>query len=965
MIAWGTITKLASYSTKQMCCYCHCYNIQQCIYNIIYLYAVPGCSVNTLHFWAGLKDSRYSNDQLVHLLECDPSFKSAAKRICETDVLVIDEISMISSKVFQQLEHVCRKMRKCDHVFGGLQLIVSGDFKQLKPVPNNAYKDPGDYCFHSKAWKTAITHIAVLNETMRQEEPQLISAINNLSDGVIPDETTNFIKTLSRQLPPQVQPIYLYAHNYDVDMTCYDFLEKLPGQEKVYRSEDCGNRKLLSNSPVPKNLVLKVGCKVMLVTNLSSKLVNGLIGEVKEMNDGSCMVKFENTGLVTITPQTFSVYSQEECKDVACRKQLPLKLAYAITIHKAQGMTLDNVVIDARHANNPGQLATAVGRVRNSSGIQVLNFQKETIPKQPPDVITFLHTLQNQTLMMDDFICCRNAHQPQIIEEYPLGEEPLMFYPDQDVMEGDLEEPWNVDEIIEDLLQDNDHAPNEDIPLPNELNVEEITNSVRTSFIPSENQAQQDLANCDLALNRELLSKYLGRLWNVLLSSSTKLNHKTSLKNKDITQVISSFDKYSISAEHNRDLEKLFGHRPNPVEQQLAFKYRHKLLHSFWTEQAKKSKKTVDQTSDETSPSDVARAGIRYLAGMSVAKARYKHRHLALSNIHKKSERDKVHDHRIQEKMLERLTVAQHVIEDTTKDTPSLQLIRNKQNMRLSLTHVTDRAFQFFMLLDAELSKMLKDADVQLYKGDVLKVANEKILNSNVIFEAWKSLFLPTEMPSQFMRSFMMCTIEPYIHVKWNQLRKDIIDAGREGKTLEIRKEIWNRENAGTKHRRSVQSESQQPVNKQTRPSSSSLPTLSELQKICMSGDFSTLTTFSKKQLQQWCQMYGVPFKKSTTKATLAERLQHEVITCSSAGETSSVSSTNMPGSDRNTNYSDGDDISEYICPKCNVVYLNNDMWVGCDNENCELFICRKCANLTDSVVYQQAIKRYWKCPFC
>ena len=100
--------------------------------------------------------------------------------------------------------------------------------------------------------------------------------------------------------------------------------------------------------------------------------------------------------------------------------------------------------------------------MRNSSGIQVLDFQKEVIRKHQPNVITFLHTLQNQTLMMDDFICCRNAHQPQIIEEYPLGKEPLMFYPEQDVMEGDLEEPSNVD----DILHNSDHAPTEDIPLP-------------------------------------------------------------------------------------------------------------------------------------------------------------------------------------------------------------------------------------------------------------------------------------------------------------------------------------------------------------------------------------------------------------------------------------------------------------------------------------------------------------------
>ena len=872
---------------------------------------------------------------------------------------------MISSKVFSQLDYICRKLRGNECVFGSLQLIISGDFKQLKPVPNTAYKDSGDYCFNSPAWMKAMGHTVILNKILRQEEAQLISAINQLADGVISEDTSTFLNTLSRPLPSNVNPFYLFAHNYDVDITCHDFLYELQGYEHTYKAQDTGNVKLLCKSPVPKYLVVKVGCKVMLVTNLSQKLVNGLIGYVVEINDGFCLVNFENVGHIRLTPQTFSVYSQEEKTNLACRSQIPLKLAYAITMHKAQGMTLNEAVIDARHANNPGQLATAVGRVRTSAGIQLKNFKKELIPKQPIDVINFISSLQHSVEPLDGCACCRyNVHDNTVIEEFPLGGEVLVFEED---LEGDIEEAWGIQQVREDMSElisnDNRYSEKE---LPASVNIDDIRSQVSIDFTPPENQTQHNLQKLDAAINREDLHSYLSQLWDILQTNSSNITSKTYVKNKECTKIISSFDSYCLSDNHDADLVRLFHHNPDSNEKRLAFKYRQKLLHVFWGEQARERQPATGPSQSESNPSDASRAGIRYLAGMSIAKSRFKHRQLIINNIHKKSERDRVHDQRLQENLLEQLTVDQNIIEQTTNDTPSLQLIKNKQNLRMGLTHVTDDTYNFFLLLDTELSNMLQECDVSKHKGNIFVAANEKITGSDILFQAWKSLFWPTVMPNQFMRDFMMSSIQPYIHVKWNQLRKDLIDKGRDDKTLEIRKAIWNRHHA--RNESPAQTVTSDPVITATGKTSQSgsTITLSLLQSICTSRPVSALRKFNKDQLQEWCAMYGITTSSNSTKISMATKLKEEVMRCSSVGETSSGNSGNKTYSTpKQSETIQGKSIIEYTCPKCNQLYLDDNLWVGCDNDDCGLFICRGCAGLLDEGSYGEAVSRHWTCPFC
>ena len=173
-----------------------------------------------------------------------------------------------------------RSLRNNDYVFGGLQVIVGGDFWQLKSVPNNAYRDPGEYCFLSEAWKYAMYHIIVLNTVLLQVEPLLISAIKDLSTGYLSQESVAFLNSLSCPLPTACQPTFLYARNYDVMLACFDFLCELRGKEKSYQSADEGKVKELYSLKVPKVLVLNNNSKVMLTVNLSNKLENGSLGVI-------------------------------------------------------------------------------------------------------------------------------------------------------------------------------------------------------------------------------------------------------------------------------------------------------------------------------------------------------------------------------------------------------------------------------------------------------------------------------------------------------------------------------------------------------------------------------------------------------------------------------------------------------------------------------------------------------------
>lgn len=908
-------------------------------------------------------------------------------RIVSTDVLIIDEVSMISHKVFSQLHFICRSIRANDYPFGGIQLILSGDFRQLKPVPNANYHDSGDYCFNSDIWKLSVTHTIVLDSIMRQCEPNLIRAIHELSSGEMTEETVAYLSQLQRPLPPMSDPLLLFARNFDVEMTCYDYLEQLQGPQKIYQSKDTGDKGQLKHIAAPKYLVLKNNCKVMLIANLSSKLVNGSMGKVCELREDSCIVDFDGVGQITIGTYVFSSYSQQLAQTIATRTQLPLKLAYAITMHKAQGMNLKEVSVDCRMASQPGQLATAVGRAKTSQGLQLKHVDSIIKVKQPQPVLDFYANMPYEMLQLHDaHTCCKFQVVPNVQVDFPLGQAPLVQGHQEELLQaipvvstddGDVPdfEPDDIDDIIAHLSISCDDSENGHQPInviPDCVSLIHLRTSVTSAFSMGETEQQNKLIAADSKISEPKFAQYASDLWSQFLIEFEPVMQKGrgNIQNKDVSKFMVKFDKFSSSPDHKKMLISLFGHSPDRFENRLAYKYVSGVLQQFLSYKEKVSRPTmenVDMTSS-INASDAAKCGIRYLAGYSFAKTRYNNCERAMNNKHKASEKETVHNSRTKVSLIERHIPSQNHIEQYTNEPATLELIKRKQNLRLSLTHVTDDAFAFFQLVDDEVSKCLTRADLATKGGDIFVHATRYVLQSPIIYNAWGSLFWPSEYEDSFMKPFLEETVSPYLHVKFNQFRKDTLDDIRDTKGLEIRKALFGKSSQGVLrpkrvsfHKPTAKKFKSAPMTVIEQDTSPDLNIAHAfLKSICQGvSETYSLLDFTKDNLKCLCSAYNLKVTSKQNKQDLSSALSDIVQQSNSVPNPSGIRGT------ATTSAGASPDHDDYVCPICRKTIMDDSFWVGCDNTDCNAYVCRTCASLEDDETYRSAVNRHWECPLC
>ena len=317
---------------------------------------------------------------------------------------------MISTKILDQLEFVCRHIRNSKSYLGVIQVILVGDFYQLPPVSNELLGDPGNHCFRLPWFDDCFTHKLQLHIIHRQSDLNLIQCINEMERGDASDESVAFLLSLNRPLQNERSSMQLFSRNLYVDLFNHNKLQNLPGELKVYTSTDEGSHHYLAKFLTPKNLGLKLGCPVMLVKNLSDMLVNGLRGNVTKLNPDSVDVTFtldSKTVTANIKPAIFTTFDPVEKIIIAKRVQFPLKLAYAITIHKAQGMTLSNVVVNCQNCVQPRQIGVAIGRAETVEGLRVVNFKKSMCRKHSSHVINFYDKFSLGNVSQD-LTCCRN-----------------------------------------------------------------------------------------------------------------------------------------------------------------------------------------------------------------------------------------------------------------------------------------------------------------------------------------------------------------------------------------------------------------------------------------------------------------------------------------------------------------------------------------------------------------------------
>lgn len=366
----------------------------------------------TLHAALGLGTVRRHRDVQAALMRAD-----VRKRVMGWQVLVVDECSMLSAELLDALERALREVRGSHRPAGGLQIVMCGDFFQLPPVtkqdgqghnlgaayggslpPSDAFLNAG-YAFETPAWQRMAFEHSVLTRAFRQGDTRFVELLDAVRIGGRPgglacSAVAEIARLCARPLEERggIRPTQIYTRNRDVDDLNAAELAKLPGPKVAFAATDTTTllpdapsegRAMLKRSDFFKDclaapqLELAVGAQVMLLKNLDVQngMVNGSRGVVVRFTEpgGQPVVRFINGREEAIAPVRFSaeVHSVGEC----VRVQVPLKLAWALTVHKSQGMTLDYVRVSLRGVFAAGQAYVALSRARSLEGLQVTDYE--------------------------------------------------------------------------------------------------------------------------------------------------------------------------------------------------------------------------------------------------------------------------------------------------------------------------------------------------------------------------------------------------------------------------------------------------------------------------------------------------------------------------------------------------------------------------------------------------------------
>lgn len=322
----------------------------------------------TLHSFAGLRnDEKLSEDDIQDILKNSRVYR----RYSQTEVLIIDEISMVSAQLLENVDTLAKIARNNEKPFGGIKVIAVGDFYQLPPVK-------GQYCFLSPLWEQAQFTFCNISEQHRTNDATFIDVLQAIRTGVMTEPQKQFIRDrLVEDVSTLEGVTRLDTHNQKVDDTNHMKLSRLTTPAKTYKMTTSGDEKyhesLKKHCLSPETLILKVGARVIFTRNdLEYKWVNGTQGEVTEVNDSGVKVKIYSTGEeVSVEKASWeqAIGYGKNKKVLASIHQLPLRLAWAITIHKSQGMTLDKAVIDVSNVFATGQAYVAISRVRSLDGV--------------------------------------------------------------------------------------------------------------------------------------------------------------------------------------------------------------------------------------------------------------------------------------------------------------------------------------------------------------------------------------------------------------------------------------------------------------------------------------------------------------------------------------------------------------------------------------------------------------------
>lgn len=358
---------------------------------------------STVHHWAGIKPYMIEKFQKGEFNMIVNWRKESTKRVLKTNLLIIDELSMIGKSFFELLDLYCRKIKKRDEPFGGIQLIVSFDMLQLSPV-----KD--DYVFNSPVWEKLDFTTVYFTKTFRTSDERFFELLSRARVGKLNKEDVEILKTRVNATNTSFEkqgilPTILYCHKVNVDKINFDEISKLPGPFYNYKCKDTlykneiditptytdqpqevmeyfEETRLLMNTSVPDEIFLKPKSQVMLTMNLSVEkgLVNGSRGVIVSCDKEGVVIRFcEKLVNIFIGYSDFE-YTDPITKIKFVRSHIPLQLSWSISTHKSQGQSLDYAKLDlGKNIFCAGQAYVALSRMRSLEGMILMSFDERKV----------------------------------------------------------------------------------------------------------------------------------------------------------------------------------------------------------------------------------------------------------------------------------------------------------------------------------------------------------------------------------------------------------------------------------------------------------------------------------------------------------------------------------------------------------------------------------------------------------
>lgn len=330
----------------------------------------------TIHSWCGMGiDDELSAEQMNALRKKEYLVRS----VSFAKVLIIDEISMLSARQLDLVDAICRIFRQDNRPFGGLQVIFCGDFFQLPPVARG--ESDARFVTQSHVWNDMNLKVCYLEEQHRQSDKRFLRVLRDIRENNVSGETIKILEgRLNCPVESDIRPTKLQTHNRDVEDYNLRELGEIKETEASYEMEVSGLGKLVDNMKkgyclAPQVLSVKIGAVVMFVKNNFGKgFVNGTLGKIVayDSESGYPVVETFSGDMIEASPEEWVVEDGREI--IASVRQVPLRLAWAITVHKSQGMSLDAAVIDLRKTFEYGMGYVALSRVRSLSGMELMGF---------------------------------------------------------------------------------------------------------------------------------------------------------------------------------------------------------------------------------------------------------------------------------------------------------------------------------------------------------------------------------------------------------------------------------------------------------------------------------------------------------------------------------------------------------------------------------------------------------------